>query len=281
MIRGVATFPENPRRVRGATGPGNGFQDIIPSLMPVAGRTIVIVRNTLSGCWPRTERVLKKIPAEELPGHVLLYGRTGTGKTNAAQSFGVPDGQSVISVNMHYDISAAELRGHYITVGGNFRFQMGPCLRAWRGGFRLVINEIEKASGDSHSFLLSILDDRDVAVHHLPSGKVIRPKHDFRVVATSNANPDELEPALRDRFPITIHIDRTHPDALARLDEDIRPVAMNLDLVTDPARWISVRSWYAFQALRRRDGDEVAAAFDVFGPRAADILAALKLARAG
>jgi len=230
-------------------------------------------------CWRLVDSVLDTQP-EQLMLHTLLHGPPGTGKTHAARLTGLRPGQPVISVALTDETPAAEQRGHFVSVDGDFKYLMGPCLRAWCLGARLVIDELEKSSGDLQAFLLALLDDRAVASFRLPSGRVIRPKPGFHVVATTNGDPDDLDPALRDRFPICIAIDRYHPAALAGLSPDVRTAAENCDLMGDPRRRVSVRCWRAFDHLRTLWQDEVLAALAVFGSRADDILGALRVARA-
>src|SRR5262249_32056454 len=98
---------------------------------------------------------------------------------------------------------------------------------------------------------------------------------------TSNVPPDHLPPALRDRFPACVHIDTVHSDALLRLPRKLREVASTSSVIEHAQRRVSVRSWHAFASLAERSGDEAFAARAVFGPRADDVLAALRVRQAG
>jgi MoxR-like ATPase len=238
-------------------------------------------KGTSCGCWDLTELTLGFGRGNAYPGHMLLYGPSGTGKSRQAKTLGLAQGQEVYAVTLTQDMPMSELRGHYV-IGQDreFRWQHGPCLLAWLNGGRLVIDELEKASGDAQSFLLAVLDDPAVASITLPTGETVRPAPGFSVIATSNAEADEdLEPALRDRFPVTIRIDRPHPGALSALPADVSHAARNSAGVDDPQRRVSVRSWSAFARLRDAFGDEALAAQAVFGARADDVLAALAVAR--
>ena len=106
-----------------------------------------------------------------------------------------------------------------------------------------------------------MLDDPAVASLTLPTGETVRPAAGFSVIATSNAKADDdLEPALRDRFPVAIRIDRPHPGALKALPADVSHAAQNSAGVDDPQRRVSVRAWAAFARLREGFGDEALAA---------------------
>ena len=189
----------------------------------------------------------------------LLYGPPGTGKSHAAHTAD-RDGRPLFTVTMTPDTPAAELRGHYVPVGNEFRWQDGPAIRAWREGGRLVINEIDHAGGDSLSFLLACLDSPETACLTLPTGELVRPSPNFQVVATMNGDPDEeLPPALRDRFPVAIEITEAHPAGIASLPQDLQMAATGSVLASDQSRRVTLRAWLAFAALRTRIGSEAAA----------------------
>jgi hypothetical protein len=215
---------------------------------------------------------------------LLLYGPPGTGKTYAAHgAVAVAGGadRPVYSVTLTADTPAAELRGHYCPVGGEFVWKDGPVIRAWREGARLVVNEIDHAGSDALSFLLVALDNPATARLTLPTGETVRPDSGFSCVATMNGDPaTDLPEALRDRFPAAVQIDEPHPRGIDALPEDLRDAARGTVCATDPARRITLRSWLMFAALRVAAGDN-AAALSVFGlHRAADVLQSLKIAGA-
>jgi len=208
----------------------------------------------------------------------LLYGPPGTGKSYAASKAGLHDGQAVYVCALTDDTPAAELRGHYVPQGGSFVWQDGPAIRAWREGARLVINEVQRASGDVLGLLLALLDDSPVAALTLPTGELVRPASGFSCVATMNGKPaDYLDENLRTRFVVTVEVDELHPQAVASLPTDLQPAAV-ASFQAEPERRVSIRSWLAYANLRNKLGPE-SAAQAVFGPSAADVLASLKLAK--
>lgn len=215
----------------------------------------------------------------EIARELLLYGPPGTGKSYAGHSQRGLDGRPLYSITLTQDMPAAELRGHYIVKGQEFVWQDGPAIRAWKTGGRLVINELQKAGPDMISFLLVCLDNPETARLTLPNGDTVKPHPKFQAVGTMNGDPlQDLDSALRDRFPASIEITAPHPGGIARLPEDLRAAARGSVCATDPERRLSLRSWLAYAAYREELGEETAA-FVVFGHRARDIMMSLKVAR--
>jgi MoxR-like ATPase len=224
-------------------------------------------------CWQKAEIALSHCQ------RVLLHGPPGTGKTHAACHLGVQNNQEVYPCILTPETPAAELRGGFLPVGGsNWDWRHGPAIWAWLNGARLVLNEIDRASGDTLTFLLAVLDDLTVARLMLPSNEMVKPSPSFTVVGTMNGDPETLGIALRDRFTAKVHIDEPHPQAVAMLPPELRDVARRTILESQDGRAISFRAWRDFAYLRGRVDPEVAAEL-CFGARAADILNALKIAR--
>lgn len=221
-------------------------------------------------CWELVRLVAAHVR------RLLLFGVPGTGKTHAALRLGVGTDQRVFSITVTPETPAAELRGHFVPSGDHFVWMDGPAIAAWRSGGRLVLNEIDHAGGDLLSFLLVLLDDPGSARITLPSGEVVTPAPGFSVVATMNGEPEALPPALRDRFVATIEIDAVAPGALERLPHDVREAARATVALPEERR-VSVRAWLEFAELRERT-DERIAAVTVFGDRASEVLAALRMA---
>jgi len=224
-------------------------------------------------CWSLFDAVIEHCD------RLLLHGPSGTGKTRQALSTGLRQGQQAAHVILTEETPAAELRGTWVPTGDRFEWRDGAVVATWRVGDRLVLDEIDHASGDVMSLLMAITDAQETARMILPTLETVRPTHGFSVIATMNGDPDQLPPGLRDRFTVAIEIDAVHPAALAALPDRVRRAAMATALLPAERR-LSVRAWNQFALLASKVGDAIAAAA-VFGrPRAKDVLDALQLASA-
>lgn len=220
--------------------------------------------DELGPCWQDFDDVVRAGMRR-----VLLYGPPGTGKTFAALHHGV-SGISAERLVCTEDLTSGEITGTWMPTGEQrFEWKEGPAIRAWRGregrGTRLVLDEVDRASGDALATLLAMTDSPESARWRNPDTlEWVRPGREFSVVMTSNVDDlEEIPDALRDRFPINIRVDRPHPHAVAQLSRDLRAAATAGSLGPRERR-ISLRSFYAFDELRTHHGAERAAKL-VFG----------------
>ncbi len=222
--------------------------------------------------WTLIERVLACMALSR----IYLFGPPGVGKTYMAYEFGRVQ-QGVYACTLTPDTPAAELRGSYIPQGDTIVWHDGPVIRAMREGARLVLNELSHASEDALAFLYPVLEHPDTARLTLPMGETIIPTPGFHVIVTDNLAPDDLPPALRDRFDAQLEIREPHPDALARLPEDLREVARR-GMGLDEERRVSVRPIIAINSLRDEFGLRDACLIVLGAARGAHFFDALRLA---
>ena len=130
------------------------------------------------------------------------------------------------------------------------------------------------------STIQGLLNDPELCRMDLPTGDVLRPiPGRLFYVATMNGSPDELPPAIRDRFPVCFTVMSPNPEAIEALPPDLQQVARNTCMLTEESRRLSVRPFFAFHELRTAGVDEAIAAEAVFADRAAELTNALHIAR--
>lgn len=219
--------------------------------------------------------VLEHVLSLDFIRTVFLHGPPGVGKTYAAYHFGRVQA-GVYAITLTEDTAAAELRGHFVPRGGEYVWHDGPFTSAMRAGARLVINEVTHGSQEALQLLYPVLESLETARLTLPNNETIVPAPGFHVVCTDNAPPEELPPALQDRFQCLLEVKQPHPSALAGLQEPFRSAAKR-SVGLEEERRIGLRGWLSLQGLTPELGLEQACAC-VFGrERGALIHDALKL----
>ena len=237
-----------------------------------------------TNCWDLVEAVLGQ------SRRILLYGPPGTGKTYAAVKTNTPTAYSksagkevdyIYQITMTEDTASANLEGFYRPSStGTFEWHDGIAIQSWKNGGRLVINEIDHASPDAMTFLHAILDDQDIAMLTLNNDKkeTVRPKDGFQVVATTNSPPESLPLALKDRFPVKIHVDTIHPKAMEGFPEKWWQTINDTSLVEDAEERISIRAWREFFDLQDKGFSEEQAGKLIFADKAEELVDAITLA---
>lgn len=218
---------------------------------------------------------------------ILLYGPPGTGKTFYALTNHLyhadPSGDTrrrdAYRVLCSPDMTTADVDGLWRPAKDEWKFVTGAALRAWQHGDRLILDELDQASGDVLTALLLICDSDGSAVREHPeTGAKLRPAPGFQIIATTNAERmSDLPDALVDRFPVRININEVNPAAIALLPSDLRAVATAYSN-RDHDRY-SLRSFFAFDKLRGKLGLDTAARL-VFPDEARAITEAMAVAEA-
>ena len=230
--------------------------------------------QTMPECWQNVQDVLSAGI-----DRLILFGPPGTGKTYAGLTLGnIQSGAWRLECTE--EMTQADITGAWMPNGkGTWDWHTGKAVKAWAGdginGGRLVIDEIDKASGDVLAMLLAMTDSPESCEWENPeTGTKVRPRKGFSVVMTTNVEDlRELPQALLDRFPIRQRINTPHPNGLLALSADLRgPAAASAD--ADRDRRFSLRAFQSFDTLRRNLGAERAAKL-VFGRHAQSILDAI------
>jgi len=231
--------------------------------------------TTLPECWQMFEDAITNGI-----DRVVLHGPSGIGKTYAGLNMGDTTGGAFRLVCTE-DMTNMDVTGAFMpSADKGFQWVNGSAIKAWEGngivGGRLIVDEVDKASGDVFATLLAMLDSPESATwEHPETGRIVRPREGFTAIMTTNVeNMDELPTALADRFPVRIRINAPHPTALLALSPDLRNFAVRMADAGE--RRISLRAFASFDKLRKGLGDKRASEI-VFGSRSESILDAIAI----
>lgn len=232
-------------------------------------------KMTTSQCWSDLNMALTAGT-----DRVLLYGQPGTGKTHYALTKHLEHNGRIRNsyrVLCSPDMTTADVDGLWKPSKDDWKFVTGSALRAWQGGDRLILDELDQASGDVLTALLLICDSNGSAVREHPeTGERMTPADGFEIIATTNAERlSDLPANLVDRFPVRININEVNPEALALLPARLQGVARTY--ANRERDRFSLRSFFAFDKLSRTLDQEAAVRL-VFGSEAPAINHAIKLA---
>jgi len=213
--------------------------------------------------WPEVTRIVNALPNP--PKRWLLFGPAGTGKTTYALSQSPTAERITLTQGMFQDA----LYGKFLLKDGSTYWADAPATRAARKGVPLVLDEIHKAGGELTATLHAILDDESVCRLNLDNGETITPAQGYRVIATMNGSPDQLESTLLDRFDIVLKCGTPHDGILRRLSPESAAYLVNkMSNEPDNDQWVpeqSPRRFLTFEHLRGQGLSDELAAELVFG----------------
>lgn len=144
---------------------------------------------------------------------VLLKGPTGCGKTRFVEHLAWRLRRPLVTVSCHDDLTAADLVGRYLIVGGETRWVDGPLSRAVRAGGICYLDEIVEARKDTTVVIHPLADDRR-ALPVEKTGELLRAPREFCLAISYNPGYQsvlkDLKQSTRQRF---VSIEFTYPSA--------------------------------------------------------------------
>lgn len=209
--------------------------------------------------WPRVLAIINAL--KNPPRRQLLFGAPASGKSTFACSL-VGDYERV---TLDKAMFPDALLGKFLLQNGSTEWINAFATRAAERGVPLVLEEIHEGSGEINSTLKMILDDPAICNINLDNGKRILPANGYRVIATMNGSPDQLDEAVLSRFDVKLRCDIPHDGILARLSEGSAAYLKNKTLNEPPTapEWVpkqDARTFISFEHLRAEGvSDELAA----------------------
>jgi nitric oxide reductase NorQ protein len=140
---------------------------------------------------------------------ILLKGPTGCGKTRFIEHMAWRLKRPLITVSCHDDLTAADLVGRYLIVGGETRWSDGPLTRAVRAGGICYLDEIVEARKDTTVVIHPLADDRR-ALPIEKTGELLNAPAEFCLAISYNPGYQsvlkDLKQSTRQRF-VSIEFD--------------------------------------------------------------------------
>ncbi len=163
---------------------------------------------------------------------VLLKGPTGCGKTRFMEHMAWRLKRPLITVSCHDDLTAADLVGRYLIVGGETRWSDGPLSRAVRAGGICYLDEIVEARKDTTVVIHPLADDRRV----LPiekTGELIPAPAEFCLTVSYNPGYQsilkDLKQSTRQRF---VSIEFNYPATQLETEIIVKETGLDLNRAT-------------------------------------------------
>lgn len=168
---------------------------------------------------------------------VLLKGPTGCGKTRFMEHMAWRLGRPLVTVSCHDDLTASDLVGRYLIVGGETRWSDGPLTRALRSGGICYLDEIVEARKDTTVVIHPLADDRRV----LPiekTGELLQAPDEFCLAISYNPGYQsvlkDLKQSTRQRF---VSIEFDYPDAMLETEIVARESGLGRDMASQLVRF--------------------------------------------
>lgn len=142
---------------------------------------------------------------------VFISGHSGIGKTFLVEQVCAELKRECIRVNFSIETDKTDLIGSQTLIDGNIVFNEGPVLKAMREGAVLLLDEQDRANGNTCLILNSIMEGKQF--YNTYTKELIKAKEGFNVIATANTKgmgSDDgkylsqiLDSAFLERFYVT------------------------------------------------------------------------------
>ncbi len=134
---------------------------------------------------------------------MLLKGPTGCGKTRFVEYMAWRLKRPLVTVACHDDLTASDLVGRYLIIGGQTVWMDGPLVAAVRSGAICYLDEIVEARKDTMVVIHPLADDRRILTIE-KRGEVVHAPDEFMLVVSYNPGYQsvlkEMKQSTRQRF---------------------------------------------------------------------------------
>lgn len=159
---------------------------------------------TTSGYLPAGNEVDLFLAAARRSLPVMLKGPTGCGKTRLVEHIAEVLERPLYTVSCHEDITASDLLGRFLVLGGDTTWVDGPLTRAVREGGICYLDEIVEARADAIVAIHSVADHRRELNLERQGGTNVKAAAGFQLVVSYNPGYQsvlkDLKPSTRQRM---------------------------------------------------------------------------------
>src|SRR5215210_2085818 len=145
----------------------------------------------------------------------MLKGPTGCGKTRLVEHMAARFGVPLFTVSCHEDMTASDLLGRFLLVGGDTQWVDGPLTKAAREGGICYLDEIVEARQDAVVAIHSLADHRRERKLERLGGATVVAARGFQLVVSYNPGYQsilkDMKPSTRQRM-VAIELDFPSPE---------------------------------------------------------------------
>jgi nitric oxide reductase NorQ protein len=145
----------------------------------------------------------------------MLKGPTGCGKTRLVEFVAADVGVPLFTVSCHEDMTASDLLGRYVLIGGDTQWIDGPLTRAVREGGICYLDEVVEARQDATVAIHSLADHRRELNLERLGGERLHAAAGFQLVVSYNPGYQsvlkDLKTSTRQRM-VSIALDFPSPE---------------------------------------------------------------------
>jgi len=160
---------------------------------------------------------------------VMLKGPTGCGKTRLVEFIADRAGIPLFTVSCHEDMTASDLLGRYLLIGGETVWVDGPLTRAVRAGGICYLDEIVEARQDATVAIHALTDHRRELYVERLGGERLQAADGFMLVVSYNPGYQsvlkDLKTSTRQRM-VAIELDFPPPELeleILRSEAQVQP----------------------------------------------------------
>jgi MoxR-like ATPase len=194
---------------------------------------------------------VEKIVKSKIFFPTYIFGASGNGKSTSVEQVCANLGRPVIRINLNNMSDEDQLIGSKTLVDGNVEIIEGPILRAMRGGFTCILDEVDAANPNTILAIQGLMEGGDF--YFKLKNEVITPTKGFNIFATANtkgqgsSNGDYigtniLNSAFLERFAITLVQDFPKVSVELKIVTNImnRFDCYDLDFAQDLVKWADI-----------------------------------------